>query len=122
MPLDLQAWQITEYEHRGIADMALGKRSYPLSTPVDLLVPRRNIPAPRDPMHSGDSFLFVTREGTAGALRLTAQVTEAKDITGYISDADDLFRGVDFYRGVKYEVQTIGSLAAPDPKVQVMHE
>ena len=69
------------------------------------------IPEPRDPEHSGDSFLFVTREGTAGVLRLTAQVTTAKNVTGYALSADALFQDVGFHRGVKYTLQTLSAPA-----------
>ena len=114
MPLDLRAWAITEEEHRGLPDMLRGKKPYPFTRPVDLLVPRREIPKPRDPEHSGDSFLFVTREGTAGVLRLTAQVTEGTDISGYASSVDDQFEGVGFYRGVKYGLHTMSKPAVAE--------
>lgn len=107
MPIDLRAWKITEGEHRGLQDAIRGKKPYPLTRPVDLLIPRRTISKPRDPKHSGDSFLFVTREGTAGVLRLTAQVTAAKNVTGYVSSDDDLFEDIGFYRGVKYVLKTM---------------
>lgn len=111
MPLDLRAWKITEQEHRTLPDMVHGKKPYPLSRPADLLVPRREVPKPRDPKHSGDSFLFVTREGTAGVMRLTAQVTEGKDISGYLLSEDEQFEGKGFYRGVKYDLDTMSEPA-----------
>lgn len=110
-PLDLRAWKITEGEHRELPDAVRGKRPYPLTKSVDLLIPRRTIPKPRDPKHSGDSFLFVTREGTAGVLRLTAQVTEAKNITGRFSSPDDVFKNEGFHRGVKYVLKTMSAPA-----------
>jgi hypothetical protein len=109
MPLDLRAWHITQDEHRTLKDVIRGKRPYPLSRPVDMLIPRRTIPKPWDPEHSGDSFLYVTREGTAGVLRLTAQITEAKDVSGRYSGTDYLFEQVGFHRGVKYVLTFISA-------------
>ncbi|QEG00949.1 Regulatory protein BlaR1 [Stieleria maiorica] len=115
MPLGLQAWKITEDDHRKLTAMAQGKAPYPLSDPVELLVPRRIIPKPRDSQHSGDSFLFVTREGTTGVIRLTAQVTNTEDRSGYASSDDFLFENSGFHRGVKYAYQTISELSDEQP-------
>lgn len=109
MPLDLEAWKITEDEHRELGDAVLGKQPYPLTRPVELLIPRRNVAKPRDPKHSGDSFLFVTREGTAGVLRLTAQVVSGKDNLAYYNWEDALFEDSGYHRGVKYVLKTMSA-------------
>lgn len=106
LPLGLSAWKISEQDHRDLEAMAHGDLPYPLSNPVKLLVPRRTIPEPRDPQHSGDSFLFVTGEGTTGVLRLTAQVTNTEDRSGDASGGDYLFGNFGFDRGVKYAYRT----------------
>ncbi|WP_182868136.1 M56 family metallopeptidase [Rhodopirellula sp. JC639] len=115
MPLGLHVWKITEDDHRNLPAMAQGKVPYPLSEPVELLVPRRVIPKPRDSQHGGDSFLFVTREGTTGVIRLTAQVTNTEDRSGYASSDDFLFENSGFYRGVKYAYQTISEASDEQP-------
>lgn len=111
LPFDLRAWRITETQHRLLPEIIGGKQPYPLDQPVDLLVPRREVPKPRDPKHSGDSFLFVTREGNAGVLRMTAQVTEAKNMTGYASTDDDIFQDTGFDRGVKFVLKFMSAPA-----------
>jgi hypothetical protein len=77
------------------------------------MVPRTSIPKPHDIDHSGDAFLFVTREGTSGVLRLTAQVTEIGS-AGY-SGANGSFENRGFYRGVKYMLSTIAKRKSVEP-------
>ncbi|QDV41571.1 Regulatory protein BlaR1 [Stieleria neptunia] len=115
MPLGLSVWKISEEDHRNLPAMALGQQPYPLSNPVELLVPRRTVPKPRDAQHSGDSFLFVTREGTTGIIRLTAQVTKTEDRSGYASSEEFLFENSGFYRGVKYAYETFSETSGEQP-------
>jgi hypothetical protein len=60
---------------------------------------------------------ITTREGTAGVLRLTAQITEARDITGGIMTEDHLFESVGFNRGVKYVLSTMSVPAVSEAAV-----
>lgn len=108
-PLDMHVWKITPQEHRRLAEAMAGREPYPLSTPVELMVPRREVKPPFDPQYGGDAFLFVTREGTAGVIRMTAQATEPV-VAGYAS-GDDQFSPTGFYRGAKVSFAT---MAEPD--------
>ena len=112
-PLDMQTWKISEEELRQLGTAVSGETSYPLSRPVKLMVPRTSIPKPHDIDHSGDAFLFVTREGTSGVLRLTAQVTEIGS-AGY-SGANGSFENRGFYSGVKYMLSTIAKRKSVEP-------
>ena len=114
MPFDLRAWRISEAQHRLLPEMIVGERPYPLDQPVDLLVPQRKIPKPRDQNHSGDSFLFVTREGTAGLLRMTAQVTGTKDSTAYAYSDDEIFQDSGFHRGIKHVLKIMSAPAVSE--------
>ncbi|NOY40576.1 MAG: hypothetical protein GXP26_01895, partial [Planctomycetes bacterium] len=100
-PIDMSTWQITAEEHRDIEQAIAGKKPYPLSRPVKLMVPLREVKRPYDYEYGGAAFLFVTREGTAGLIRMTGQVTEAKNISGQASGPDGRFSSVGFYRGAK---------------------
>ena len=74
-------WKISEDEHRELEKSMKGESPYPLSRPVQSMIPRREIPRPYDYKFSGDSFLICQREGTAGVIRMTAQVTDAANRT-----------------------------------------
>ncbi len=105
-PLDMHVWKITKDELRQLPSAMAGKEAYPLSHPTELMVPRRKVERPYD-QYSGDAFLFVTREGTAGVIRMTAQVTEVRDsVEGYVAVAvDDEFQPTGVYRGAKIHIQ-----------------
>ncbi len=113
LPLGMQVWKITPDEHRALKESMTGKQPYPLSRPVKLMIPRREVKRPYDYDYSGDAFLFLTAEGTGGVLRMTAQVTEPSDITGYASSLDDQFKNSGFYRGAKAEISVF---VEPEPK------
>ena len=72
---------MTPAEHRLLAQAMAGREAYPLSQPVDLLVPQREVKPPYD-NYSFYAFSIVTREGTAGVIRMTAQVTDTRMQTG----------------------------------------
>lgn len=97
-PLGMEAWKMSPSELRELKWSAAGKREYPLSQPVELMVPRRKILPPFDQAVDGDSFLYLSREGTAGVVRMTAQVPENSTPGGY---SDDQFEPTGFYPGVK---------------------
>jgi beta-lactamase regulating signal transducer with metallopeptidase domain len=99
-PLNMHTWKITPAEHRRLEQAMTGREPFPLSRPVEVMVPQREIKPPYDYEHGGDAFLFVTREGTAGAIRMTAQVTGTNVPRGAYS-RDDQFRPVGFHRGAK---------------------
>ena len=71
-PLGMRVWKMTPAEHRRLDQAMAGREAYPLSQPVELMVPQREVKPPYD-KYSGDAFLFVTREGTAGVIRMTAK-------------------------------------------------
>ncbi len=100
-PIDMSTWQITAEEHRDLKHAMAGGKPYPLSRPVSLMVPQREVKRPYDYKYGGVAFLFVTREGTAGLIRMTGQVTEAKDMSYQTSGPDDNFSSIGFYRGAK---------------------
>jgi beta-lactamase regulating signal transducer with metallopeptidase domain len=110
-PLDMHVWKITADEHRHLADAMAGRRAYPLSHPVTLMIPQREVKRPYDNQFGGDSFLFVTREGTAGVIRMTAQVTEVRNLAGYALSDDDQFSSTGFYRGVKINFEAMTEAA-----------
>jgi hypothetical protein len=105
-PIDAHAWKITPDEHRSLPDAMAGRSAYPLSDPVDLMLPQRETKPPHDRTYGGDAFLFVTREGTAGLLRMTAQVTDTNDSTGSPYGVDP-FSPTGFYRGAKISFATM---------------
>ncbi|WP_442485078.1 M56 family metallopeptidase [Aeoliella sp. SH292] len=111
-PIDVKAWKISEQEHRQLQESITGKSPYPLAKPVELLMPRRVIPKPHDRNFSGDAFLFLTREGTAGVLRATEQVTETNIQARY--SMEDLFDGDGFHRGVAFSLQEIAPPSTVD--------
>lgn len=105
-PIDLKAWKLSEQEHRELQDAVTGKKPYPLTNAVDLMVPRRVVPKPYDRHFSGDAFLYLTREGTAGVLRATEQVTDT-NVPGGPATVEGAFDGVGFYRGLEFSLQVI---------------
>ncbi len=100
-PLDAEAWKITPPELRELKRPAAGMRRYPLSRPVELMVPQRKIMPPFDHAVDGDSFLYLTREGTAGVIRMTAQVPKNNAEVGRPYSPDDDFMPTGFYPGAK---------------------
>jgi hypothetical protein len=112
-PIDMRVWKMTIDEHRNLPNTMAGKEAYELSRPVDLMVPQREVKRPYDVLHSGDSFLFVTREGTAGVIRMTAQVTDADEegLGAYVArEASDEFRPTGEYRGAKIHVNPMSEV------------
>ena len=97
----MRVWKISELELRRLGESMAGRAEYPLSRPVELMVPQRTLKPPFDEKYGGDAFLFVTREGTAGVLRMTAQVTNADAVTGMASSMDFQYSPSGFYRGAK---------------------
>jgi hypothetical protein len=112
VPLAMHAWQITPNEHRALPDAMAGRQPYPLSRPVKLMVPQRQVKPPYDYEYGGDAFLFVTREGTAGVLRMTAQVDETDSVGGAYSN-DEMFGPTGFYRGAKISFGPMSEADAP---------
>jgi hypothetical protein len=111
-PLETTVWKLTADEHRLLPEAIAGRSEYPLSRPVELMVPQRTVDPPYDYKYGGDSFLFVTREGTAGVIRMTAQVTDPSGGTGYAYSQDDQFRPKGFYRGAKVSFSVIDESGA----------
>ncbi|MEM7314028.1 MAG: hypothetical protein AAF497_12850, partial [Planctomycetota bacterium] len=100
-PIGMQTWKITPDEYRRLPDAMHGKTKYPLSRPVKMMVPDE--PMGTEQRGEGNNaFLFVTNEGTAGVMILTAQVTEIGGGGGY-STSSNSTRG--FFRGVRYELR-----------------
>jgi len=112
-PIDMNVWKITAEEHKKLPEAMSGKTDYPLSQPVETMIPQRSIEPPYDHEYGGDSFLFVTREGTAGVIRMTAQVTETGLSLGGAYSRDDQFSQVGFYRGAKVNFAVIDESEAP---------
>jgi len=90
-PLDMQVWKITPQEHRDLPDAMAGHKAYPQSHPVDLMILQHEMKRPFDRKYGGDAFLFVTREGTAGLLRMTTQVTDTDNPTAEAYSGDEEF-------------------------------
>jgi hypothetical protein len=105
-PLEMHVWKISPEQHRGLPEGMAGRAPYPLAQPVELMVPQREVKPPYDHQFGGDSFLFVTREGSAGVVRMTAQVTEAGGVGGAYS-LDDQFSGSGYHRGAKVNFATM---------------
>ncbi len=102
LPLDLKAWEITPEEQIDLPRAMRGEIPYPLGKPVDRLVPRKEVyKGPNRSNLGGTAFLFLTREGTAGLLRMTAQVTDTNVEIGKLWSPDDQFSPVGFYTGAK---------------------
>jgi hypothetical protein len=99
-PLEMNVWKITPRELRELKKGVTDRQSYPDSRQVELMIPRREILPPYDHAIDGDSFLYLTREGTAGVVRMTAQVPK-KDVAGGSYDRDDIFMPTGFYPGAK---------------------
>lgn len=118
-PLDMPAWKITPQEHRRLPQAMAGAEPYPLARPVNVMIPQRTVTPPYDHEYGGDSFLFVTREGTAGIIRMTAQVPEANAAVGAAYSADDQFLPSGFYPGAKVAfaamTEAAESPSAPTP-------
>jgi beta-lactamase regulating signal transducer with metallopeptidase domain len=105
-PLDLHVWKITPQEHRNLKKAMAGQEAYPLSRSVQLMVPQREVKPPYN-KYSGDAFLFVTREGSAGVIRMTAQVTDPEGGGGAAYSTDDQYSPTGFYRGAKIHFATM---------------
>ena len=99
-PLGMKAWKITPSELRALKKRTPGRRAYPLTQPVDVMIPRREILPPFDHAVDGDSFLYLTSDGTAGVVRMTAQVPK-KNLIGGAYSKDDDFMPTGFYPGAK---------------------
>jgi beta-lactamase regulating signal transducer with metallopeptidase domain len=112
-PLDMHVWKIGPQEHRDLDYAMAGRRPYPLSHPVDLLIPQQEMKPPYDRKYGGDAFLFITREGTAGIIRMTAQVTDPTDSTGAAYSDDEQFSPTGFYRGAKISFAAMTEADAP---------
>lgn len=106
-PIDMNVWRITPEEHRGLEQAMAGEKPYPLSRLVKLMVPIRKVERPYDYKYGGAAFLFVTREGTAGLIHMTGQVTDTDVVVGAPASADSQFSPVGFYRGAKISFATM---------------
>jgi beta-lactamase regulating signal transducer with metallopeptidase domain len=106
-PLGMRCWKLTPGEHREIGEAMAGRKPYPLENPVELMVPQRKVKPPLDERYSGDAFLFVTREGTAGVLRVTAQVTNTDVAMGAAYSGNNIFESTGFRRGAKVVIETM---------------
>jgi beta-lactamase regulating signal transducer with metallopeptidase domain len=104
-PLGMRVWKITRDELRELPKAMTGNIPYPLSRPVELMIPQREVKLPFDNF-SGDSFLYVTSEGTAGVVRMTAQVTDT-DYGGGAYSGNQEFSSSGYYRGAKVSLSTI---------------
>ncbi len=114
-PLSMKVWQLTPEEQRSLPLAIRGEIPYPLGHPVDRLVPRKEAyQGPDKNELGGTAFLFLTREGTAGLLRMTAQVTDTNVQSGQRSSPDDQFSPIGFYRGAKISYALVGEVQDPD--------
>ena len=118
LPLGMQVWKMTEKEHRALRDSMTGKIPYPRSSPIKLMVPQRTVPGPRDRHYAGDAFLFITREGTAGVLRMTAQVTETPRGSEGVYSWTSLFENTGVRNGVKIVLHTMSAPASHQPPAE----
>ncbi len=113
-PLGMKVWKISSDELRDLPAAMIGKQEYPMGQPVEMLVPRREvIKPPYDLKFGGDSFLFVTREGTAGVIRMTAQVTDTDDAGSDAYSAGREFMPVGYHRGAKVSISAIVDTLGP---------
>ncbi|HEX4413287.1 MAG TPA: hypothetical protein VH107_06635, partial [Lacipirellulaceae bacterium] len=113
-PLGMKVWKISSDELRDLPAAMNGKQKYPMGQPVEMLVPRREvIKPPYDLKYGGDSFLFVTREGTAGVIRMTAQVTDTDDAGSDVYSAGREFMPVGYHRGAKVSISAIVDTEGP---------
>ncbi len=102
LPIDLQAWEITPEEQRDLPRAMRGEIPYPLGKPVVRLVPRgETYEGPDKKDLGGTAFLFLTREGTAGLLRMTTQVTDTNVRVGSVHCDEDQYSPIGFYHGAK---------------------
>jgi hypothetical protein len=109
----METWMITSRELRELKQSAADDQLTLESRKVEVMVPRRKISPPLDTAVDGDSFLFVTREGTAGVIRMTAQVPK-KDVTlGRPYSSDDDFMPTGFYPGAKVVFGAFQAAARP---------
>jgi beta-lactamase regulating signal transducer with metallopeptidase domain len=113
-PLDMKVWQITPEQQRDLPRAIKGEIPYPIEKPVDRLVPRKE---PYEGVNKqqlgGTAFLFLTTEGTAGLLRMTAQVTDTNVQFGRPASPDDQYSPTGFYRGVKISFAIIAETDKP---------
>jgi hypothetical protein len=113
-PLGMKAWEISPEEQRELGRAMRGEIPYPLGKPVELMAPR---PAPYEGPDQnelgGTAFLFLTPEGTAGLLRMTAQVTDTNVQIGRPSTREDQFSPVGFYRGAKVSFAVMAETDRP---------
>lgn len=116
-PLGMKVWEITPEEQRELGRAMLGEIPYPLGKPVELLSPRPEpYKGPDKYELGGTAFLFLTQEGTAGLLRMTAQVTDTNVQIGRPSTRDDQFSPVGFYRGAKVSFAVMAETDRPQAK------
>jgi beta-lactamase regulating signal transducer with metallopeptidase domain/protocatechuate 3,4-dioxygenase beta subunit len=114
-PLGMKVWQLTPEEQRLLTKAIMGEIPYPLGHPVDRLIPRKETyEGPDKNELGGTAFLFLTREGTAGLLRMTAQVTDTHVQSGQRSSPDDQFSPIGHFRGAKISYSLIGETQDPD--------
>lgn len=112
MPLlGMDVRKITPRELQELKKGATVRRIYSDSQ-VKLMVPQRKIMPPFDHEVGGDSFLYLTQEGTAGVVRMTAQVPKDSPPGGY---SDDQFEPTGFYPGAKVTFAELRKSDAAEP-------
>ncbi len=111
-PINMKVWQITRDEQKDLPKAFQGDIPLPLSHPVERLIPNNESAEPYFGTDlGGTAFLFITREGTAGRLRITAQVTDTNIQPGKILMPDDQYSPVGSIRGAKIGLQFIQEVA-----------
>jgi beta-lactamase regulating signal transducer with metallopeptidase domain len=113
-PLDMKVWQITPEQQRDLPRAIRGEIPYPTENPVDRLIPRKEAYEGFNKQQlGGTAFLFLTSEGTAGLLRMTAQVTDTNVQFGRPASPNDQYSPTGFYRGVKLSFAIIAETDNP---------
>jgi beta-lactamase regulating signal transducer with metallopeptidase domain len=115
-PIEMKVWQITRDEQKELPRAFRREIPLPLGHPVELMIPNKGSAEPYFGTDLGGTpFLFVTREGTAGRLRITAQVTDTntKALIGKVYTEDDQYSPVGSIRGVKIGLQYIKEFVEP---------
>lgn len=95
----MKAWRLSSDEAYRIRQLARDGR-LPTGTPTGEILAPDVVKSPEGVACRPTMFLFRTREGTWGTLRLTDQITIARDITGQLM----VEKGVGFHRGVKFDL------------------
>ena len=105
-PLGLKFWQ-DEEDRYDFLENEIGDKDFEFGKPGGQYLAYYDAKSERYLPNRKATFLYQTREGTCGAIRLIAQVTEILDLSGPPISIGDIPENQDIHRGVKFEMKSV---------------